>query len=78
MAREIKTGEVRWTKPVIKKGRFVGVKTRQPDPKAWKSLADKSARESKMHLLNFFMIVGFHMTSRNGQCVGDKANPTRL
>src|SRR4051794_20543915 len=45
LAREIKTGEVRSTKPIIKRGRFVGVKTRQSDPKAWKSLADKSARE---------------------------------
>jgi len=64
LARELKTSEVRSTKPIIKRGRFVGFKTRTPDPKIWSTLADKPAKTivGKTKLVNFFIIIGSRMT----------------
>jgi hypothetical protein len=55
LAREIETGEIRSTRAVRKNGRVTGFKITTPDPKAWKSLVDKSAQEVArgVGLLNF-------------------------
>jgi hypothetical protein len=63
IAREITTGEVRSTKAVQRKGRVVGFSVK-PDPKAWKTLANKSADIiiKKVKLLDFFVILGSKVT----------------
>lgn len=64
LAREIATGEIRSTKVVRKKGRIIGFQTKTPDPKGWKSLADKPADEiiKKLGLTDFLMFIGSSVT----------------
>jgi hypothetical protein len=58
VAREIISGEVRSTK--LRKGRVSGLTTRTPDPKAWGSLAVRSASEIvvKLKLGDFLHVLG--------------------
>ena len=64
LTRELETGEIRATKVIRKKGRIVGFQPTTPDPKGWKSLADKPADEivKKLKLTNFFMFLGTRVT----------------
>jgi hypothetical protein len=64
LAREVESGEIRATKVVRKKGRIVGFQTTTPDPKGWKSLADKPADEivKKLRLTGFFMAISSQAT----------------
>jgi hypothetical protein len=65
LAREIETGEIRATKVILdEKRRIVGFKLTTPDPKGWKALADKPAKEivKKLKLTNFWMLLGTHVT----------------
>lgn len=59
LAREIATGEVRSTRVIRKKGHITGFQTTTPDPKYWKSLADKSAGDiiMKVRLVDFLMAI---------------------
>lgn len=65
LAREIATGEVRSTKAVIKKQKYAGASIKTPDPKAWKTLANKSAKEivGKTKLLDFAMLISSRATA---------------
>lgn len=64
LARELETGEIRATKVVRKNGRIVGFRTTTPDPKGWKSLANKPANEivKKLRLTGFFMAISSQVT----------------
>jgi len=70
VARDMTTGEVRAATLIMKQrkgfGRVpVGVKIKQTDPKAWKSLADKSADEIKrgLGLTDFRMVTSVVATT---------------
>jgi hypothetical protein len=61
VVREIATGEMRSAKFRRKRGTVKGFVVTTPDPKAWKSLADKSGEEieRKLKLTDFIMILDF-------------------
>lgn len=64
IARELASGEVRAAKAkVIGKGK-IGFAVKTPDPKAWRSLADKPANEivHKLKLTDFIIIHGAQAT----------------
>jgi hypothetical protein len=60
VVREITTGEVRRATVVKRRGRVTGFKVWKPDPKAWKSLAEKPAAEivKQLKLTHFWMFLG--------------------
>ena len=64
VVREIATGEMRSAKVRRDKGRVIGFMVTTPDPKAWKSLADKSGEEieRKLKLTNFVMFISARAT----------------
>jgi hypothetical protein len=59
LAREKDTGEVRSAKVVVKEWKLTGYTVKTSDPKAWKTLADKPAKEivNKTKLLDFLMAI---------------------
>jgi len=59
VVREIATGEMRSAKVRRDEGRVIGFVVSTPDPKAWKSLADKPADEivRKIKLTGFVMFI---------------------
>jgi hypothetical protein len=64
VVREIATGEMRSAKVRRDEGRVIGFVVSTPDPKAWKSLADKPADEvvRKIKLTDFVMFISAQAT----------------